>query len=451
MDLATPLKSATKVIDRWLAYKVQADRLPGLSVGIVYKDRAIFSQGYGYADIEQKIPATPTTCYRIASFSKIFTAIAVLQLFEQEKLHLDDRVRRYLPWFTSKHDPRTGQITIRQLLTHTAGLDRDGDTPHWTDFQFPSLDQIQQHITAGAMTYAPAERWKYSNLGFTILGEVIKVASGMSYEAFVNKHIVKRLNLSHTAPAVTDDIGKHLALGYSRAIPGQERVAFPRIETRAMASATGFSSNVTDLCQFMLAQFEGHPRLLADASKREMRRIQWLREGSDSDWSLGFQTWKINERRIYGHGGSFQGYKSRFGIDIGRTIGVVILANAIDAPSQDLLDGALQIIDYLITRFEEFAPPSTRVENIERYEGNFRCIWEDVAVAAVNNGLLLYDPASTNPALDFHQLRYEKGDQFKMVHGDSFGNIGEPVRFECDDKGLARRMFVGPDPLERFE
>ena len=352
MDFIKQLENATKLIDRWLAYKVYTERLPGLSTGVVYKDRVIFSKGYGYANVETQIKASDTTCYRIASFSKIFTAVAVMQLFEQGKLHLDDRVQRYLPWFTSERDTQTSRITIRQLLTHTAGLDRDGDTPHWTSFSFPSLIAIQQHVATGAMIYRPAEQWKYSNLGYTILGEVIKAVSGVSYEDYVNEHIVRRLGLFHTAPTLTDNILQILATAYSRDIPGQERAGFPLIETHAMASATGFSSNVLDLCRFMMAQFQGDTKLLADESKREMRRIQWLRDGFDSDWCLGFQTWKINDRRMYGHGGSFQGFKSRFGIDVEREIGLVMLANAIDAPSYDLANSALQIIDYVINHFE---------------------------------------------------------------------------------------------------
>jgi CubicO group peptidase (beta-lactamase class C family) len=451
VDLTEQLDNATKLIDRWLAYKVSMDRIPGLSIGVVYKNTIIFSKGYGYADAEKKVKASATTCYRIASFSKVFTAIAILQLAEQGKLHLDDRVQSSLPWFTSEHDLHTSHITIRQLLTHTAGLDRDGNTPHWIDFQFPSLDQVQQHIAAGAMISAPAEKWKYSNFGYTILGELIKVVSGVPYEDYMNEHIVKQLGLSHTAPTLTDNIVENLAVGYSRNIPGQERESFPLIETNAMAPATGFSSNVLDICTLMMAQFEGNTSLLSEESKREMRRIQWLREGFDSDWSLGFQTWKINERRIYGHGGSFQGYKSRFGIDIDREVGVVILANAIDAPSTDLANSALQTIDYLINHFAEFAESNETVENVKRYEGRFRNIWEDIDIVAISNSCILYTSAAAWPVHDFCRLRYERDDQFTMISGDSIGNIGEPVRFEFDDEGIARRVFIGPNPSDRIE
>jgi CubicO group peptidase (beta-lactamase class C family) len=101
---------------------------------------------------------------------------------------------------------------------------------------------VQEQVAAGAMVYSPAEKWKYSNFGYTILGEVIKVASGVPYEAYVNEHIVGQLGLSHTAPTLTDAIVENLATGYSRDIPGHARERFPLIETHVMAPATGFSS-----------------------------------------------------------------------------------------------------------------------------------------------------------------------------------------------------------------
>ncbi len=93
-----------------------------------------------------------------------------------------------------------------------------------------------------------------------------------------------------------------------------------------------------------------------------------MREDAEEDWCLGLQTWKIHERRLYGHGGSFQGYQSRFGFDPERELGIVVLTNAIDALAADLANGALQTIDHVMTHFEEFARVENQVEQAERYE-----------------------------------------------------------------------------------
>ncbi|HEY4383635.1 MAG TPA: serine hydrolase domain-containing protein [Ktedonobacteraceae bacterium] len=453
MDLNRPLQHALKVIDRWLEYNAYADEhIVGLSVGIVYKDSVIFSKGYGYANVEQKIKASENTCYRIASISKIFTTVAVLQLWEQGKLRLDDSVQQYLSWFTSSDERPLGQITIRQLLTHTAGLDRDGDTTQWVgDFPFPELDVIQQHIAAGATVYEPLEHWKYSNYGFTLLGAVIEQVSGVSYETYMRQHIIERLGLTHTAPEFHEDMAQYLALGYSRSLPGQEKKPFPHITTNAMASATGFASNVLDLCHFIQAQFVGQNELLREETKREMRRIQWLREGEGSDWCLGLETWKVNNRRLYGHSGGFPGYKSRFGFDPESEIGVVVFTNSIDARPSDLANSIWESIDYFIACDEQFEPAEQPVEHLEDYVQTYRNIWGDLDVVAINNQqLLLFYPGPTLASSEWYQLRYETADHFRIVRGSSFGHIGEIARFEWQD-GKVERVVVGSDPFTRLE
>src|SRR5258708_22641248 len=102
MDFTRPLQHAIAVVDRWLNHNPSTDpRLPGMSVGIVHKDQILFCKGYGYADRARQVRANEMTCYRIASFSKIFTTVALLQLVEQGKLDLDTPVQKYVPWCTS--------------------------------------------------------------------------------------------------------------------------------------------------------------------------------------------------------------------------------------------------------------------------------------------------------------------------------------------------------------
>lgn len=450
MDLSKQLADACRLIDRWLAYKVKMERLPGLSAGVVSQQEIIFQQGYGYADIEAQQKTELTTCYRVASFSKIFTAIAVLQLFEQGLLSLDDSIQRYLPWLENSSDRRVAAITIRQLLTHTSGLERDGNTPHWVEMHFPTLTEIQQHIAEGAMAYAPAEKWKYSNFGYTLLGEIIGAVSGQSYEAYVEQNILQRLALTSTAPALNETLLQHLAVGYGRDIPGQARARLPHIDTRVMASATGFSSNIADLCRFIMAQFEGDLTLLKDETKREMRRVQWLREGYTSDWCLGLQTWKVDDRRVYGHGGSFQGYQARFSFDPERQTGVVVFINAIDGPATTIADNLVQVINSVIAHFDEFGKPENQVQDAHKYEGRYRNIWGDTDITAVNGSLIMYNSGPASPTLDYYQMQQRDDGNFILVSGNSIGQLGERVRFEFDDQGDVKRAIVGANPAEKI-
>ncbi|HET8840706.1 MAG TPA: serine hydrolase [Ktedonobacteraceae bacterium] len=450
MNLNKQLASACRLIDRWLAYKVEMGRLPGLSAGIVYQKEVIFQQGYGYADIEAGQKTGATTCYRIASFSKVFTTIAILQLFEQGLLSLDDGILRYLPWFQESKDERAKQITIRQLLTHTSGLDRDGSTPHWVDLRFPTLEEIRQHVVEGAMAYAPIEKWKYSNLSYTLLGEIVRSVTGESYEAYVEQNILQRLALTHTGPALNETLLEHLAVGYGRDIPGQPRERLPQIDTHVMASATGFTSNVADLSRLIMAQFEGDTTLLKDETKREMRRIQWLREGYSSDWCLGLQTWKVDQRRVYGHGGSFQGYQSRFSFDPEQQIGVVLLINALDGPATTLADNMVQTINHIIAHFDEFGESELQTKDAHRYEGRYRNLWGEIDIAEVNGSLIMYNSGPECPTFDYYQMQQNPDGNFTLISGNSIGHLGERVRFDFDDQGNPFQVIVGANPSEKI-
>jgi CubicO group peptidase (beta-lactamase class C family) len=157
-----------------------------LAIGIVYDQDLIWSKGFGYADLETQQEVTTQTLFRIASISKLFTSMAIMQLRDAGKLQLDDPLRRHLKWFTIKNDFADGpEITIRQVLTHSAGLPREAAFPYWTDHVFPSREEMIKALPGQEMIFEPETRWKYSNLGMALLGEVISRVSGMSYEDYV--------------------------------------------------------------------------------------------------------------------------------------------------------------------------------------------------------------------------------------------------------------------------
>ncbi len=121
-------KQALHLIDKWLDYQTYFKEIPGVSVGIFVEDEIIFRKEYGYANIKDKIKLTDQHLFRIASHSKLFSATAIMRLYHEDKLSIDDKVSKYLPWFTSDKDKNMGQVRIRHLLTHSSGMSRDGNT-----------------------------------------------------------------------------------------------------------------------------------------------------------------------------------------------------------------------------------------------------------------------------------------------------------------------------------
>src|SRR3970040_2620526 len=119
---------------QWVHTQLTYRKLPGLSIGIVYDQELVYARGFGYSNLEDSILTSTQTIYLIASLTKIFTATAIMQLRDQEKLRLDDPVEQYLPWFRIKSRfPDQPKVTIRQLLKHTSGLQSEAAFQYWTD------------------------------------------------------------------------------------------------------------------------------------------------------------------------------------------------------------------------------------------------------------------------------------------------------------------------------
>ena len=156
MDKHSSVADAISLLDLWIKEQMAYRQLPSLTIGIVYDQELIWAQGYGYADLERQAPATPRTLYRIASITKTFTATAIMQLRDAGRLRLDDPVVDYLPWFQLRNPfDQAPVVTIRHLLTHTAGLPREAAFPYWTDHNFPTREQIREALPSQPMIYPP--------------------------------------------------------------------------------------------------------------------------------------------------------------------------------------------------------------------------------------------------------------------------------------------------------
>src|SRR5256886_4823939 len=152
--------AALTVLDSWIAATVAQREQPGLSIGVVCDQELIWAQGYGYADVERRVPATPSTIYRIASISKLFTATAIMQLRDAGKLRLDDPVSERLPWFSIKQTYDGGPpITIRQLITHTSGLPRELSGVNLSDLTFPGREELRRGRPGPATDVRPRSGW----------------------------------------------------------------------------------------------------------------------------------------------------------------------------------------------------------------------------------------------------------------------------------------------------
>ena len=175
------VKGAERLFESWIQGQIAYRNLPGVAVGVIHDQQLVWAKGFGYANVEARTPMTPATLFRMASHSKLFTATAIMQLRDAGKIHLDDTVSTYLPWFhiqpSAADDPG---ITIEELLTHSSGLPREAGA-HWTEMNFPDAKGIEAFVKDQVAPYPPEVRWKYSNLGFTIAGMVVAQVSGETW------------------------------------------------------------------------------------------------------------------------------------------------------------------------------------------------------------------------------------------------------------------------------
>jgi D-alanyl-D-alanine carboxypeptidase len=210
------VQAATRLFSAWLEGQIAYRGLPGVAVGVVHDQQLVWSKGFGFADVATKRPMTADTRFRIASNSKLFAAIAILQLREAGKLRLDDPVQQHLPWFTVKPaGADDGPITIEQLLSHSSGLPREADD-HWSSFDFPTEAEVQKLMPDRQAAFPPQTRWKYSNLAFAVAGLLVEKISGQSWADYVQAHIITPLGMTGTS---IDKLDTGLATPYASRMP----------------------------------------------------------------------------------------------------------------------------------------------------------------------------------------------------------------------------------------
>lgn len=429
-------REGASYVDRWVAYQYQLKDLPGVVVGIEYRGESLLSRAYGFANLERRVPMTPEHIFRIASHSKTFTATAIMQLVERGAVRLDDRIEQHLPWL---EQGEAGRATLRQLLSHAAGLTRDGsNADYWQLYRpFPGIDELRQLVADGGQVLPANDRFKYSNIGYSLLGLAIEAASGKSYAEYVTEWIVRPLGLGSTGPDTHLGMRDRVVTGYTSSYPGFPRIPLPDVETGVMASATGLYSTAIDLCRYASSHVLGNDLLLRDASKREMQQPSWAIDQSDERYGLGFAVADLGARRMVGHGGTFPGHATRTWIDPHDGLVVVVLVNESVGPAKSLATGVVKIIDYALNR-------TTRrlQESHARFTGRFVNIWGVADVVQLGSGLVLLSPDSDDPVKDATELEVVDNDTLRIVKTGGYGSPAQTLRYVRDDAGRLQVVNV---------
>ena len=430
------------VIDAWLDAQRDFDRLPGISVAIVKDQDIIFQKGYGYADVETKNPMKPETICSICSISKLFTSIAIMQLWEQHKINLDDSLQALLPDFKFKQQyAESVPITVRSMLTHSSGLQRDADSS-WNppNFYFLKTDELKKFLSSEETLYPASTYFQYSNLAMSLLGEVVHEKSNESYKDYVEQNILLPLQLGNTHPYLPKKL--EMATGYSALSRDGHRTPQPLFETNAITPAAGFSSNVIDLAKFASWQLRllaaSKPEVLHPSTLKEMQRIQWASADKKLTWGLGFMIrYDANNAARVGHDGSCPGYVSGVIVDPKKKLGVAVMVNAQGVDVYKYSDQIFNLLSKFIA--SDFGVrDSVLKEYAGRYD-NYAWSGESIVIPVKGKLLILGVPTNT-PADNIGEYKYIRKDHFRRVRSDD-QTLGEELIFERDEKGRIKRFL----------
>lgn len=314
-------------IDKLYADLAATEHIPGIIYAVIVDGKPVHVRSIGYADLEAKTPVTGGTAFRIASMTKSFVAMAVLRLRDEGKLRLDDPASKYLPELRRMRLPTSDSppLTVRQLLTMTAGLPEDNP---WGDRQMARTNaQFEKIIGAGlSFANAPGVENEYSNLGYVMLGKLVSKASGVRFQDYITRHILLPLGMKDTVWEYTRAAPGKLAIGYHW--EHEQHVREPILHDGDGAAMGGLITTMDDFSRYVAFHLSAWPARDGD-DKGPLRRAS-LREMHMPASFLGMSTMQENTRvgfygfglrwvrdqknatSILGHSGGLPGYGSNY-------------------------------------------------------------------------------------------------------------------------------------------
>jgi serine beta-lactamase-like protein LACTB, mitochondrial len=338
---ASPQVSA---IDSLVTSYLSDHHVPGMSVAVIDRGHLILTQGYGLADVENNVPASADTIYRVASISKSITATAAMKLVEAGKLDLDAPIQKYCSDFPRKPWP----ITTRELLSHQSGIrDYRNEEETINTRHYASIKDALTQFAGDPLEFEPGTKMQYTSYGYIVLGCVIEGASGTSYDRYMHQAIFEPAQMPATRLDDVFAIIPHRARGYKISASGElQNAVFVDVSNKPPGS--GINSSAKDMGNFVAALYAA--TLVPKAVLDQMLTPSTTRDNKPTIYGLGFFIGgPIGTHRGLqeaGHGGDQQGVSSVLYLLRERQFGVVIVSNLEgEQSSLDFIDLARKIYD----------------------------------------------------------------------------------------------------------
>lgn len=434
---------------------------PSLSIAIVLDQKTVFSQAFGYADVDKKIPATTKTIYRVGSITKLFAATMLMQLAERGKASLSDPLIKYLPAYKPKYPTNAGPTTLRQLATHTSGLHVDAAQGFWhylSNFQWVvtkgkeeivwgvTKDDLVSTLDKVEIEYTPNMYPHYSNFGYQLLGIALETIAREPFERFVKSNILDPLQMEDSDFSLTKDQHARCAVGYTYLEPDFHRYRAPDWELDVLKYSGGLFSTPQDIARFISFQFrdrmENDQHVLSGDGLRFMRSPQTLRSPESGDiYGMGWATYDYEGHQVIAHAGGHWGFFAKAEVLPDLNLGVVIMTNC-NYPQGDLgPDKGLTKIIY-----EKFVPilegrkietaAALRTADLHAYAGEYALPGDYAHAEVYVRNDTVYFSLAEKP--QFHEV-------IQAIDAHHFCFAADPgkhpmFRFDTDESGRVVRL-----------
>lgn len=295
---SSDIQARVPQIEKMIAEEMAKNSVPGLAVAIAKDGRIVYAKGFGYADVENKVPFTAQTVSRIGSISKTFTALAAMQLVEGGKINLDAEVQTYVPTFPKK----TAPITVRQLLGHLTGIRHYKGAEFLSATRYNDVESTLAIFKDDPLLHEPGAKMSYTTYGYTLLSRVVEAASGEAFGAYLQTHIINPLALKQTCLDDPRQIIPQRARNYTKPKDGPLQNATPVDQSNKWGGG-GLLSTVEDLLKYAAA-YDGDKLAKGETIKQMFTGLK-TNDGKPTGYGLG---WAVatdaGKRRVEHSGGS---------------------------------------------------------------------------------------------------------------------------------------------------
>ncbi len=451
--MSSPAAELAAKYEATAASFVKEHRLPGAAVGVVHDGELAWAGGVGFADRASRRPSDPKTLYRIASITKTFTATAIMQLRDEGKLALDDPAVAILPELEAAQSPLgpIESLTIRRMLSHESGLQSEPPGANWSEVVYEDDPGRTLARAAEISLRVPVHaQWKYSNLAYQLLGEIVSRVSGTPYPKYIRAKLLRPLGMTATSfDPLPSRLRTRRATGYEPRFLSDELELAPQ-EFNIFGAEGGLSSCVEDLARWLSCQMADDPKVIAMETLKEMHKARYLTdEAWTSAWCIGWYARRRDDVVWTMHSGGLYGFITNACFEPKEKVGAIALVNGIGNATELALRlgtmareavrdaaPAIEIPEALPAEWR----PLVGLYTVRHFGTVMRIEWLDGKLTVLDP-----DDPTWKPTLE----ATDDPDVFEI--GPGFRESGELARVERTADGRVVSLFLAVARLERLE